>query len=94
MWVINNDKERAKIYLRNDIESSVTNITDASNKINEAIASINRAASGMASGKDKQLMDECKRAERQLSLALQNLNACRSYVNQLDTREWIEDEQR
>ena len=94
MWVINNDKERAKIYLRNDIESSVTNITDASNKINEAIASINRAAAGMASGKDKQLMDECKRAERQLSLALQNLNACRSYVNQLDTREWIEDEQR
>lgn len=94
MWVINNDKERAKIYLRNDIESSVTNITDASNKINEAIASINRAAAGMASRKDKQLMDECKRAERQLSLALQNLNACRSYVNQLDTREWIEDEQR
>lgn len=94
MWVVNNDKERKKQYLKSDIESSITNITDASNKVNETISSITRAAAGMLSGKDQQIIDDCKRAEQELSKALQSLNVCRSYVNQLNTMEWVEDEQR
>lgn len=92
MWVVNNNKERIKIYLKSDIESNITNITDASNRIHDTIAAINRATAGSATGIDQQMIGDCQRALQELSTALQNLYICRNYVDQIDTREWIDDE--
>lgn len=92
MWIVNNNKERIKIYLKSDIESNITNLTDASNRIHDTIAAINRVAAGTVTGIDRQMISDCQRALQELSMALQNLYACRNYVNQLETREWIDDE--
>lgn len=92
MWVVNNTKERVRIYLRSDIKSSITNLTDADNKVHNAIAAINRATAGTASGVDRQMIDDCRKAMQQLSEARQNLYVCLNYVEQLETREQIEDE--
>ena len=93
MWVVNNNKEHVKMYLRSDIESNISNLIDASNRIHETIAAINRATSGTATGIDQQMIGDCQRALQELSSALQNLYVCRNYVHQIDTREWIDDEQ-
>ena len=92
MWVVNNTKERIKIYLKSDIESNITNVTDASNRIHETIAAINRATAGTASGIDRRMIDDCQRALQELQTALHNLYICRNYVDSLQTREWIDDE--
>ena len=92
MWVVNNEKERVKIYLRSDIESNITNFTHESNEIHNTIAAIYRAIGGTPSGGDSKLSDNCRRALQELSTALQNLNVCREYVERLDTREWIDDD--
>ena len=93
MWVKNNEKERIKSYIKSDIDSHVTNITDTSNHIHEIISSIDRAVSGSLSGKDQELIGDCQRAIEELSNALQNLHTCRGYVDRLETKEWVEDEQ-
>lgn len=92
MWVVNNNKERIKIYLKNDIESNITNLTDASNRIHDTIAAINRTIAGAATGVDNQMIGDCQRALQELSTALQSLYVCRNYVDRLETREWIDDE--
>ena len=91
MWVANNDKERAKTYLRSDIESNITNLRDVSNHIHDTISAINRATAGSLSGTDQQMIDECQRAIKEISESLQNLYACRNYLEHLDTREWVDD---
>ncbi len=92
MWVINNQKQSAKIYLKSDIESSITNTTDISNRIHTVIAAINRAVGGMPAGADRKLIDDCNRALNELSNALQMLYLCRSQIERLETREWIDDD--
>lgn len=93
MWFKNNEKERIKSYIKSDIESHITNITDISNHIHEIIATIDRAVSGSLSGKDRELIGDCQRALEELSNALQNLHICRGYADRLETKEWVEDEQ-
>ena len=92
MWVVNEEKERVKIYLKNDIESNITNITEVSNRIHETIAAINGAVGGSAMGVDQKMIGDCQRAQQELSTALQSLFECRNYVEQLDTMEWVDDE--
>lgn len=92
MWVVNNNKERIKSYINNDIESNITNITNEINRIHDLIASINRATAGTASGADRVMIDDCQRALNELSITRQNLFACKNYASQLETREWIPDE--
>ena len=91
MWIANNNKERVKSYLRSDIESSITNLCDASNHIHDTISAINRATAGSLSSGDRQMIDECQKAIKEISDGLQNLYACRNYVNHLETREWVGD---
>lgn len=91
MWVANNDKERVKSYLRSDIESSITNLTDVSNHIHETISAISRATAGSLTGADKQMIDECQKANKEISESLHDLYACLNYVNHLETREWVEE---
>ena len=92
MWVVNNNKERIKSYIKNDIESNITNITDEINRIHDLISEINRATAGTVSGIDIAMIDDCQRALNELSITRQNLFTCQSYVAQLETREWISDE--
>ena len=91
MWVVNNNKARAKSYLRCDIESSITNLCDISNHIHDAISAINSIAAGSMSGADQQMIDECQKAISELSKGMQNLSACRNYVDQMETRDWVDD---
>ena len=58
MWVVNNNKERIKLYLKSDIESNITNLNDASNRIHDTISSINRVAGGAVTGKDQQMIGD------------------------------------
>ena len=91
MWIENNEKGRAKTYLKNDIESSITNITALSNRIHSVISALSAVAAGTATGIDQQMIDECQRTLLQLTSALQNLYTCRNLADQLDTMERIED---
>lgn len=91
MRVINNDKERAKIYLRSNIQSCVTNVTSESNKLHETISAIQNAVGGSSSGVDGNLIGSCQQALQQISSALQNLNQSIQFVNQIDTREEVPD---
>lgn len=92
MWVINNDKDRIKIYLKTDIESNITNLTNESNQIHNLISVISISAGGSSSGADRQMADDCQRALQAIAEALQSLTTCRVYANQIETREWIDDE--
>ncbi len=92
MWVVNNTKERTKLYLKSDIESNITNLNDSSNKIHNTIAAINRVTAGTVTGIDQRMIDDCKIALQEISVSLQNLYMCRDYVNSLEIREWIDDE--
>ena len=91
MWVANNDKERVKSYLKNDIESNITNLCDVNNRIHDAISAINIATAGSLSGADRQMIEGCQKAIKEVSDCLQSLYACRNYLNQLETREWVDD---
>ena len=93
MWITNNEKERTKTCLKNDIESNITALMDVDRKIQDAAAAINRAADGTVTGIDRQMSSDCQRALQELSAVLQNLYACRNYANRLETKEWIDDEQ-
>lgn len=93
MRVINNNKERSKIYLRSDIESAITNVTNESNEVHDTIAALNNAVGGSPSGMDSNLIGSCQKTLQDLSSALQSLNRCRELVDSIDTSEEIADEQ-
>lgn len=93
MWVKNNDKERVKTYLKNDISSNITNVTDFCNRIHDLISAIDRATAGTPSGTEREMIGGCKKAVSYLSDALQNLNICQNYIDQIITLEWVDDEQ-
>ena len=54
MWVKNNDKERVKTYLKSDISSNITNVTDFCNRIHDLISAIDRATAGTPSGTERE----------------------------------------
>lgn len=92
MWIKNNDKERIKSYIKNDIESNITNITSIINHLHDLIYMINRAVAESPSGFDRIIINDCKKIIIDLSSALQILYTCRRYADQIDTKEWVEDE--
>lgn len=91
MRVINNDKERDKIYLRTDIQSCITNVTSESNKLQETVSILQNAIGGSPSGIDGKLIGTCKQALQQISVGLQNLYQSVQFVNQIDTSEEVPD---
>lgn len=93
MWVINNEKERVKTYLQSDIESNRTNITDASNHVYRTISAINYVMDGSVIGAGRKVTDDCQQAMQKLQEALNMLAVCRNCVDQLDTGEWVDDDQ-
>lgn len=93
MLVVNNDKERQKVYLRSNVQSCITNVTSESNKIHETISALHNAVGGSPSGEDSKLIGYFQQALQQISVALQNLNRSLQFINDIDTREEIPDEQ-
>ena len=91
MWVVNKDKESVKSYLRSDIISNTTNLTHESNEIHNTISALCRAIGATPSGNDARLIGNCQMALQELSMVIQNLDVCREFVEQLDTKEWIDD---
>lgn len=91
MRVINNEKERDKIYLRTGIQSCITNVTSESNKIQETVSALQNAVGGSPSGIDGKLIGACQQALQQISVGLQNLNQSIQFVNQIDTSEEVPD---
>lgn len=92
MRVINNGKERIRIYLRNDIESSITNITSISNEIQNILAALNDILGGSLMENDLDVMGNCQKILQNLSSALQQLNKCYGIINRIDITEEIADE--
>lgn len=91
MRVVNPMKEHTKVCLRNDIESSIANLTDVSSHIHETISAINRTVQGSTTGADQRMVDDCQKVLQDLTKALQNLYMCRSYISALDTSEREDD---
>lgn len=91
MWVVDRQKERERIYLRNDIQSITTNVTNVSNEVHNLIAVLNQAIGGSPSAVDAKLIGICQSALREISSSLQRLNTAYQCANDLDIMEWIDD---
>ncbi|MBQ2695095.1 hypothetical protein IJG04_00430 [Candidatus Saccharibacteria bacterium] len=91
MWVINHEKEREKIYLRNDTGSSITNISHESNEVQNIVSHISYAMSGAPSGSDAELTGRAKQALHSLSQCLEQLYRAQNLIEQLKTMEEIPD---
>lgn len=91
MWVVDRQKERERIYLRNDIQSITTNVTNVSNEVHRLIAALDQAIGGSPSGADTRLIGICQSALQEISSSLQRLNTAYQYANELDVMEWIDD---
>ena len=92
MWVVDRQKEQERIYLRNDIQSITTNVTNISNEVHSLIAALNQAIGGSPSGADARLIGICQSSLQEISGSLQRLNTAYEYTNQLDVMEWIGDD--
>lgn len=93
MWVVDNDKDRSKTYLKNDLRSNFTGLADAGNRINGVIAAISRATAGMPSGMDQQMIGDCQRASQKISEGLRNIEIGSASIDRINTRVWVDDEQ-
>ena len=93
MRVINNEKARARIYIRNNIQSCITNITSESNSVYTIMAAISNAMSGSVVGTDHKLRNDCSLVLSDISQALELLYRCIELTDQLDITEEIPDDQ-
>lgn len=91
MWVVDRQKERERIYLRNDIQSISTNVSNVSNEVHRLIAALNQAVGGSPTGADARLIGICQSALQEISSSLQRLNTAYQCANELDVMEWIDD---
>lgn len=91
MWVVDRQKERERLYLRNDIQSITTNVTNVSNEVHRLIAALDQAIGGSPSGADARLIGICQSALQEISSSLQRLNTAYQCANELDVMEWIDD---
>ncbi len=91
MWVVDRQKERERIYLRNDIQSITTNVTNVSNEVHRLIAALDQAISGSPTGADARLIGICQSALQEISSSLQRLNTAYQCAGELDVMKWIDD---
>jgi len=91
MWIVDRQKEQERIYLRNDIQSITTNVTDISNEIHSLIAALNQAIGGSPLGADTRLIGICQSSLQEISGSLQQLNTAYECTNRLDVMEWAGD---
>lgn len=92
MWVVDNQKETERIYLRNDIQSIITSVSRVSNEIHELISAVNQAIGGSPSGVDAQMIGLCQVSLQEVSNSLQKLNTAYQCAGGLDVMEWVDDD--
>lgn len=83
----NPDKERAKAYLRADIQNSQTGIIYESNVTQQLIAVLTNLTAGSAIGADQRLTSHCQNALLAYSNAIALLNQAIALVEQLQTED-------
>jgi hypothetical protein len=91
-WRVNPEKERMKLWLIAAIESSITNLSDRSNKIQDLMCAADRAVGGSAVGTDHRLNDCSRRSLAEISESLSALRAGLNYADLLKTEEWVPDD--
>ena len=93
MEVENSQKAQAKIYIRNDLKSNVTNISHENDEIQGTIAMLDQLLSGAASGIGDETIGQCQKAMRDLAQALQRFNSAAACVERLKSTEEIPDDE-
>lgn len=83
----NPDKERAKAYLRADIQNAQTGIIYESNATQQLIAVLTNLTAGSAIGTDQRLISHCQNALLAYSNAIALLNRGIALVEQLQTED-------
>lgn len=89
-WVANNDKERAKSNLRNDVPPCIRELRRQRDEVAQTAGAIDGAVGGSATDTDRTMIDCCKAAMQAIDYAIAELEACRGLVDQLDTRDWVD----
>lgn len=92
MRVVNNTKENAKTYIRNDLKSNVTNLHSEDSNIQDTMAILCNLVGGSLLRVDQEMIGYCRAARENISLAVQQLNTAASLVDKLDTTEEIPDD--
>lgn len=92
MREIDNDKEMARIYIRNDIRGLIRGVINLNNELNNTIAALNNAAGNTPSGSDSTLVGNCKIIQRDLSDSLSTFYHCIELVNKFNTTKETSDE--
>lgn len=91
MWVVNNQKERTKVIIKNDIKSNLTNLIYISNLISESVALVKDTIGGAPSGVDKEIESDCQAVQSTLSLVRTKLYEVQNLTDMLDTKEWVDE---
>jgi hypothetical protein len=92
VWVVDRDKERVKLWVISDIQSSATNIQYVSNRVMDMISQTDRSLGGSVTALDCRLNDCSRRALSSMSQALTFLDAALRCANQLDVEVWVSDD--
>ena len=82
---VNPEKERAKAYLRTDIQSCITNTAHESNQTQQLVSVLTNLTAGSAVGADQRLVSHCQNALQGYSRAMSLLYQASSLVEELST---------
>lgn len=93
MEVENSQKVQAKHYIRNDLKSNATNISHESDEIQNTIAMLDQLLNGAISGIGDETIGQCQKALRDLTQALQKVDAAAACVDRLKSTEEIPDDE-
>ena len=91
MKVVNNKKAQAKTYIRNDLNSNVTNINNEISELEDTIAILWNLVGGSIREVDQELIGYCKQARESMAQAIKTTHAVIQLSNQLDVMEEIPD---
>lgn len=93
--VLNQDKANAKAFLISNIQSNISNIQDASNRIHDIISSMNTIIEGTPSGTDRRWLGCLERALQYNSVTNTELYQSLSNAQALDVYdlEWVDDDE-
>jgi hypothetical protein len=93
MWVQDNQKKSELFHIKNDLNSSVTNLNHEIGQLNETISLIDYAIGGIPSGKDNELSDYCRRVQEDINYCISRIEYCKNCLDQLNTEKWVENDE-
>ena len=65
---------------------------DAKNRIHSSVAALNIVSNGGQLATGQRMIDETRLAADNLQYALSGLAECRNLIEQLETKEWVDDD--